>query len=743
MEAMQMGPAAFGPGPMRAGLSSGDHTNLSSSMFIQLGGVAADRLGNRNKATSSIASDLRTYEGEFDLFGFNSISQVKLRVGKQKLVTNMLTGQKEVVDTLFSNEGVPAETWMYEGEAGGKVYSELLDKYHQVASSESDITSVWISHRGENKYNIGRNTRIYKLEKRNDDVVLTSYTTPGSESNMWDFIDNLSGKKHDRDSSLHGTTAIFSQNDEVSHKKIFNVLKESLEDEEIAKGGKYLQRFGEEIEISDDQRAKIAQQREDKIKEKLLENDDVKVGLSLLANAIVNTILGHAKAGTLAREKEQGSQGIIGSLAQGLITIPNFIDHTGRLLDPNDVIRTKSDSDDIIKNKKTKETNIHSSEQIAQQIIEPVVAGIISYLPFVGSMSAEKLVKADSNNQQHMLAFEGAGIINDNLDNLFAGSIENMRDFSEKEMLWQEFIAIIFQPRENIPHDVDLFVDHDSAPVFISEKEDFIFGGESFSDVLIGSILVMDADQINEIHQTQKNERLGELKVNMQQGLEVIAELMGEGIHEEFFGEQEEEKIRQQKVESDVVAIGEEIIGAIFQDRQLSQPDAFARIAFLLHVYNDQNSSNELKHLLSALIYMQIKQIGKDRAFIDKTPQLSLLFQQFSKLSPKSDFLGVGFYAIIETLEKLTKIKLLKTTDGQADIDTLLKKVCVLIYLLSMRQNGAEFSPELLINSQILKSKIILPNKKKNKKSWNQFSSGGIIYQHHYAIAYKAIFMPE
>lgn len=264
----------------RFGIASGDH-----SMNSQITSAYIDSMGEK-AGVDGVAKDLRTYRREFDEGNLSVIGQIELKVGKKIHVKNMLTGKEETVDTLVSPEGRPAEYFMYEGES--KVYKELLDKYHAVAESSDDVTALWVSHKEVTEENVGRNMRIFKLEKKGSDVLLTSYTAGGCEESGWRFMESVSGKQHDRSTSLHDTTAFFDQT--VEHKKVYDTLVISLTADEKAASQRYLEKFQQEIAVPDDVRRKLNEQEEETIKKEIQEHPDVITGIGMYAQALAASV---------------------------------------------------------------------------------------------------------------------------------------------------------------------------------------------------------------------------------------------------------------------------------------------------------------------------------------------------------------------------------------------------------------------------------------------------------------------
>lgn len=285
----EIGPAPGGPPGMRMGVSSGDHS--LGNAHILLNEIATAGLSNKS-AIKQEARDLRTFTNEFDLSFLSVISQVDLQVQKSKKVKNMVTGKEEIVDTIVSPQGIPVETFTWEVEAGGNIYTEVVEKYRSVAKSPTDVNAVWVSFRPETAEKIGSNNRIYKLEKKGKDVTLTSYTAGGSEESMWNFMDEISGVKYDRNDSLHSKTAFFSPHeDNISHQKIYKTLLSSLTGEEQNISNFYLNKFQAELKINDQQRSEINKQKEEKFAQMLnktmLENNvNNQTAFGILAQAI-------------------------------------------------------------------------------------------------------------------------------------------------------------------------------------------------------------------------------------------------------------------------------------------------------------------------------------------------------------------------------------------------------------------------------------------------------------------------
>ncbi|MCL4338344.1 hypothetical protein M1271_01510 [Patescibacteria group bacterium] len=266
--------------------SAGDHDLSSARAFSVM-----ERLGEGKKAVSAMARDMRTYQDEFSTDG-SVINQVTLRIGKNVKVRNKISGQEEFVDTLLSQEGEAAEVWIDDKENGGQTYRQLIDKYHKIASDESDITAVWVSSRKETKDTHGRNNRIYKAEKKGDTVKLTSYTVGGDSDTLWNFLDRVTGEKHDRHDTIEEETVLVeSRGKNIDHTEIFESFSQSFSAEKRESEKSVLDKFKQETLISDFQR-----ESENKAKEqfyagemeKMAEKDkNIKTAFAMMAQALV------------------------------------------------------------------------------------------------------------------------------------------------------------------------------------------------------------------------------------------------------------------------------------------------------------------------------------------------------------------------------------------------------------------------------------------------------------------------
>ncbi len=266
--------------------SAGDHDLSSARAFTVM-----ERLGEGKKAVSAMARDMRTYQDEFSTDG-SVINQVTLRIGKNVKVRNKISGREEFVNTLLSEEGEAAEVWIDDKENGGQTYRQLIDKYHKIASDESNITAVWVSSRKETKDTHGRNNRIYKAEKKGDTVKLTSYTVGGDSDTLWNFLDIVTGEKHDRHDMIEEETVLGkSRGKNIDHAKIFESFSKSFSAEKRESEKSVLEKFRQETSISDFQREsenKAKEQFYAEEMEKMAEkNKNIKTAFAMVAQALI------------------------------------------------------------------------------------------------------------------------------------------------------------------------------------------------------------------------------------------------------------------------------------------------------------------------------------------------------------------------------------------------------------------------------------------------------------------------
>ncbi len=412
----------------------------------------------------------------------------------------------------------------------------------------------------------------------------------------------------------------------------------------------------EELEHRRYQQEKELQKQYEKL---ILENENVKTG-------IASAVYGMIKA----TEKMVSSED-----RRRLAAVSGLIDHTGRLIVQNYLVRTKSETDEITRNNKTEESEIHTADQIIQQVIEPVIPAIFVFLPLLSTLSEEKPADAEVENRQHVSA-------SDDTDNV----ADNLESYSKQEMLWQEFVSAIFQPIEN------------------KESED----SEEFFP-----------------------EELSVSAAELQQGFGVIASLVKSEKKIGSIVVQEEEKTSQLKVEIGVAKTAEEIIHITFQDRQLPQHEYFMQLAFLLYVYNEHNSSEEVKQLVAALIYRQIEIIHEDTVLVSRFPQLKVVFEQFQKLSLQAKFLEDRMSTLLTFIGKLYSEDIIFR--GIEDDQELLTKMIFLIAQIMQFTVNEDIEKEMTKHFSIEKlsavdsyniSKLKYQLKKGRKKLANQ----GIIY---------------
>lgn len=316
-----------------------------------------------------------------------------------------------------------------------------------------------------------------------------------------------------------------------------------------------------------------------------------------------------------------------------ICSLPGTIDHTGEEIVANDINWVNPENDNNTNIKKINETKTSSREQIVRQVVEPFVPGIIGLLPVVGSIQ--------QGNSNPFLSDEDAYNIRNEPVKLFNGIFTSYS--LQESKIWQEFISSIFEPMT----DFGYFSDRQIAPLISKEQDfhtyisEFIYTGgnthfpdnkRSHKEALTQFFLMLDAEKKDKFQPIQDKEGLPELTTVLQQGLEVISAILKKDESKELTNGQKEEKTIQHEIEKEAVSLGEEIIAAIFAYGKIPQYDVFTKLAFLLFSYKDENSSEEIKQIISTLIYRQIELIFNDKTSITRLPQLESVFEKFQKL---------------------------------------------------------------------------------------------------------------
>lgn len=571
-------------------------------------------------------------------------------------------------------------------EIGGDRIGRVITALNQMVLDSSINESIVVSE----DLGYGRHF-IYRYRKGDgDNIEGLAFEYQGTQEELGEVVNQLGRRAINRSETIAKDSADFSRPLFFAKNKndIADLSKAALNSFESGKRrsemSSYLNRLKRDTEGYEE--LKFRRQMQEKELEKQYENlilkdKNARTGI---ANAVFGMI-GVSERMIIAEDRRRKES--IKPLQYIIQTLPGTVDRMGRLVDQNDAIRVNSENLVITKENISKETNSTSTEQIVKQVIEPIVPGIIGLLPFICLNPAEELDISLS---------DGDGI----------------------------------------------------------EDEDLATVEKIFSDMLIGLIPFKHIDKMQDYTQTPESEELKSPITNMQQGLEIINELlMGEEDSNIDQLDGNTEKNMQRIVTADIVKLGEETVRILLSDKNITallenqefkpQVDTIAQLSLLLQVYNDENSSNEVKNALSLLMYWQIKEIRKDNKFLSLFPKLDILFLDFNALGKKAGFLDERIFVLVERLEKLARVKILDKPSDEIDIGELVKKVLILIYYLSKKHRRVRklyidniiYNPEMLTKLKVSNYRYIYPKKKKNKKCLDTLNPYGIIYQYNLSIA--------
>lgn len=703
MEVMQMGPTSFGPQFVGPGIGS-----IGGCVFEpSLGRGAFQRIAQNNldAAQKAMVVDAAT-----------ASSEQKGEIGHYKLLVRDTTYRNKITDEIVSERTLvspdsdfeAAGVWTSAGEKNtvGTIeeYSATVNRARKLAQIDGDASMFWVSPSSE-----GDVHRAYLWIKKGEEVEAFQYIIPGRRQAVSTMMRKLGYQDTDSKPLEDRTIIRLGNEPKIHHKDVFGAVVSSLAPDEAEQAKHILNKFRQEAEIPDSFRKQRLKSYQGEYEAKL-------------------------NSEKLNKVYENDIEKWLKSVAQGFAAIPRL----DSILDQNKMISDQGTKDD--RNNIAYFDYLKSQQRIKQadeqakisEILQPIIPAVIGFIEIISrdnerpdgikivlgkneitTMEKKTISNDDLVRVQMLKSREDRGGISrfsDDSYKLHESFFIDSSPLTSKQVFWQEAISMIFEPIDAGIEDNQMLFDGQLLPT-----------QRSFAEALVEFIPQIYADKIQETSRTEKSGELTVLTTIFQQELEGIAKLLEENQEgkEVNTRQNEGENIRQKIVETDVVILGGELVGLLLsdknilsklQDRELDpQIDALARLSFLLHAYEDTDSSALLKQLIAVLIYKQIQTIQADKNLFSQNPKLIEIFNKFAKLSPDTDFLDTRFDLLFLALQKIYSI-----------------------------HKQAQFSIEKLQNMGSRNAHMMIyrsPNRKNIKNNTKIISPYGIIYQRQYTLA--------
>ncbi|MBI3380185.1 hypothetical protein HY029_05510 [Candidatus Gottesmanbacteria bacterium] len=743
MEVMQIGPAAFGQQLGGPGIGSTGGCVFECS----IGRGAFQRISKDNKSAAEKAMVVDAATAFSERMG--EIGHYKL-LARHTIYTNKITdeivSEKTLVSPDFNYEA--AGVWTSAGESGtvGTIseYQSTVDRAKELAQVDGDASMFWVSPSAS-----GDIHRAYLWVKKGEEVDAYQYILPGSRKAVSDTVKTLGYQGNAR--LLEDQTILQKGKEQrIHHKDIYKALASSLSYQEAEKVKPILEKFRQEVEIPDDTRKERlktyqkeyeAQLNSEKLK-KVYEKD-------------IEKWLQSVAQGFAAINRIGSSDGIKESIANGesLISEQTKRDDLAYL----DYQRMQNSKDKLEK----KETFFRA--------LQPIIPGLIGltgifdeYSKHVEIENMQKIGDGEEyvEDNDKIVRNPNNKIFSDQISDkgkpgeLFGITVED-KTLSDS-MVWQEFISIIFQPPDR---DLDSSHSVDKEEVVVLSEEVFTTWEKGLPEVLLGFVPPQPIDEFNEIRESPKTEKLTIIVSDFQQGLESISQLISAKEAQEIDGGKiKQGKERQILLEMQVVQIGEEMVKRIFFGENKLQVksnkelipnlDPLIRLSFLLNVYKDENSREEIKPILVTLIYKQIQEIQQNREFVSNKPQLLEIFEKFQKLSPHVSFLDHRYDLLLFALQNEYLSKIFDEDISEKLRGDTISQLIFAIYNLGKRtgfRNVISNHKQLLFSFERLprvvnlihKQSISLLQQNKTKRRKSNPSAAVIIFLFEYGIIYQ------
>lgn len=572
---------------------------------------------------------------------------------------------------------------------------------------------------------------IYRYRRgEGNDIEGLAFEYQGTNRELSEAVNQLGKRAINNDGVIPRNSADFSQPlffDKDNKNDISDLSKAAIDsfqtDERKNEMDSYLDRLKRDTEGYEE--LKLRRQLQEKELEKqyeeiILKEEDAKVGI---ANAVYG-LISIAEKMIIQEDKrrEEVRQEIINpvpainsrdvghSAPLNLSAMPNLHDRTERLTDRGNDTGIKLVKDQVLNRTRNEPSQFIDTKYNTELIIEPIIPALIGLSAMIGEIPGDMFTKdPNDKDQRRPIVLEQYTEAYD-LDRLVFGDTD-MDPNQAEQFFWQEVISMIFQPvGRGIKDDQMLSVRQ--LEKVVTDKD---------RDLLMEFIPIVQADKMSE-NLKQNAEGLKAITNSFQQGLETISELLSNKSDKSQDEPENDEKLQQKIIEITIIKLGNELVQELIQERAYeTKIDSLAQLSFLLHAYEDTDSSALLKQLIAVLIYKQIQTIQADKNLFSQNPKLIEIFNKFAKLSPDTDFLDTRFDLLFLALQKIYSI-----------------------------HKQAQFSIEKLQNKSNYSSRMMMFNQFKNRKNigqkpivfWtnktaNKLRHYGIIYQYS-----KGLFVP-
>lgn len=682
-----------GPGAVTGG-SCDFRSCLSVNVLNRMGSEKTLKIEALNLATA-----------DSELSRVDPIGIYKLLAGEATFTdksSGRVVTEKTLISPDFDGEAIGVWTDAGENGTGSKnEYRAILDRARIFAETSGSASMFWISPAKREKRSVLPEHRAY-LWKKNERGEVTAYSYQLSGSNQ--ALENTLDKLAFNASFIDPQTLLWTTNqDAVTHQRIFNTYRSSLTEKEASEIAGFLERFKKDSELPDIERWSSLKKSKKLYEEKLREvyKGDIKEAIEAISSGFLG----------LAREAQSN-------------------EFTAELRPSNKLALSQSFSDEVRRRDGDGNKFIDLSTEEKAFVIKPVAAALIGVL-----------TENDGYNQAQIIEYSQVRIKDEEQrDNFITAVIMpvvpifvgTLLQLTEQDRVRDE--AILIQP--TLP-----------APEYQKEKNEFIAGliklmlippeeaasmtGNDTEDSMIPYFSnLSDGTQDNtelkdrELHigemansrYVSSAKRLDRTMMENKEGRIADVQEILKLIRLEWKINSENEP--DYEYEEAVITTADDLLEFLITDEQVSETAFFSgglcnNIKILLEVYRDDKTPDEMQELVALVLCGEFMKIYGNKELNDKYPELSVIFAKFELM-----FQDPIFRRLYEKFIPDTEIFFyseLQNGDSVRNLD-----INKLLEFIKAKKFTIERLPDL--------------QNKNPKKQYNKFPAKGVIYQYLYQV---------
>ncbi|OGG22169.1 hypothetical protein A3D03_02615 [Candidatus Gottesmanbacteria bacterium RIFCSPHIGHO2_02_FULL_40_13] len=695
------------------GAVTGGSCDFRSSLAVNV----LNRMGS-DKTFRTEALNLATADSELNRV--DPIGIYKLLVGEATFTdksSGTVVTEKTLISPDFDGEAIGVWTDAGENGTGSKrEYRAILDRARIFAETSGSAAMFWISPAKREKRSDLPEHRAY-LWKKNDRGEVTAFSYQLTGSNQ--ALENTLGRLASNASFIDPQTLLWTTNqDAVSHQRIFNTYRSSLSEKEASAIIGFLERFKKDSELPDVKRWSSLEKSKKLYEEKLRE----------------------VYKGDIQEAIEAISSGFLG-LAREVVVESN--ESTAELVASNKAMLSRSFSDEVRRsdNDDTKAINDLSGEEKAfmikmfqEDIIKPVVAALIGVVTDDGGHNDAQIIEysqegiKDEEQRDDLLTavmmpvvpmIEGIllQLADQDFDRDEAIIIHPALPEKTEEFITGLIILVLTPPEEivsltenfGISESSDTLGTEDSMIPYFSNLSDGTQDNYALRDRALHIGETVNSRYVLRIKPDYKLVENKERRIaDVQEILKLIC------LTWKIDGENEANDEYQEAV----VTTADDLLEYFTTDEQVSETSFISRgslnnIKILLEACRDEETTREMKELVILFLYHELVEIYENKELNDKYSELSVIFAKFEMMFQDPIFRR-RYDKFILNIEKLFCPELL-IDDGFRNFD-----IIKLLEFIKAKQFTIERLPDL---------QNINP-----KKTFTWFPPTGIIYQYLYQV---------